>query len=105
MWGHMSHGVVLCCPTNIQYDNMSGHEINLFMVASMIATLNFGVSIFWNHSAKSNHFFCAYAHSLYVSGICSVIGKLSKSIPAISLSLISAALDIEHLVKVDVYYL
>ena len=75
------------------------------MMASMIATLNFGVSIFWNHSVKSNHFFYVYAHSMYVSGIYSVIGKLSKSIPAISLSLVSAALDIEHLVKVGVYYL
>ena len=72
MWGHVSHGVVLCCPANIQYDNISVREINLFMVALMIAILNFGVSLFWNHSAKSNHFFCVYAHYLYVSGIYSV---------------------------------
>ena len=42
MWGYMPHGVVLCCPTNIQYDYMPEHT-NQF-IHGIVATLNLGVS-------------------------------------------------------------
>ena len=43
----MPHGVVSCVVLLIiQYDSMPEHKISLFMVVLMMATLNFGVSVF-----------------------------------------------------------